>query len=184
MAKFTQNESLRQYLIDTGDKHLHEATVDSKWAIGADLSSKNTANGTWTGQDVLGTLLENVRNAIINGNQSMQPSSTTVEIDQDSEIDLRPMPADTDENGPPNDNINTAGQPPAPSTRSPTSRTTGSEAGGGAMIDPQSQESQALNPDPSPGNIATRASPLSNNNQSPFPRNQAQSSSRGRTPVT
>lgn len=112
MAKFTQNEYLRQYLIDTGDKHLHEATVDSKWATGADLSSKNTANGTWSGKDVLGTILENVRNAIANGNKSMMPTPPEIEHDQVDEIDLRPMPTDVEDSGLSNGNTSTADRPP------------------------------------------------------------------------
>lgn len=58
-AKFSQNEDLR--LIRTGNKQLHEATVDPKWGTGADLSSKTLRSGDWHGKDLLGRTIETVR---------------------------------------------------------------------------------------------------------------------------
>ena len=53
-AKFTQNEHLRQYLLETGDASLHEATRDRWWACGVGLHSHDIQNQTYTGQDRLG----------------------------------------------------------------------------------------------------------------------------------
>lgn len=66
--KFQQNPSLADQLIDTQNKQLHEATSDPKWGIGAELASRALANTTWTGQDVLGNLLEQVREELSRGN--------------------------------------------------------------------------------------------------------------------
>lgn len=49
MYKFTQSKSLADLLLSTGDKQLHEATTDPKWAIGSSLTAKATKEGTWTG---------------------------------------------------------------------------------------------------------------------------------------
>lgn len=38
--KFLQNTDLATKSVNTGDRHLHEATSDSKWATVAELASK------------------------------------------------------------------------------------------------------------------------------------------------
>lgn len=64
MAKFTQNRELARILACTGEKQLHEATTDRKWAIGCSLSSRALSTEEWRGKDLLGQLLENTREAI------------------------------------------------------------------------------------------------------------------------
>lgn len=59
--KFHQNSELADFLQNTGDKNLHEASADSKWAIGAELASKACITTNWSGQDLLGAILEEVR---------------------------------------------------------------------------------------------------------------------------
>lgn len=59
--KFTQNNYLKNTLLKTGTKQLHEATKDTKWGTGAELSSKALQTGDWSGKDLLGQLLEKER---------------------------------------------------------------------------------------------------------------------------
>ncbi len=63
MAKFSQNENLKQKLLDTGDAYLVEcAGSDKVWACGIRLADDrrfNTAN--WDGSNILGFLLLEVR---------------------------------------------------------------------------------------------------------------------------
>lgn len=63
-AKFSQNKHLTDLLIDTGDKQLHESTSDHKWGTGAELASKALSNVDWTGQDLLGQLIEEVHDEL------------------------------------------------------------------------------------------------------------------------
>lgn len=64
MAKFSQNGDLAKILLDTGEKQLHEATSDRKWAIGCALSSRALSTEEWKGRDILGQLLESTRDAL------------------------------------------------------------------------------------------------------------------------
>lgn len=66
-AKFSQNTFLKRILLRTGNKQLHEATVDPKWGTGADLSSKTLQTGQWSGKDLLGQILEEVRASLSSG---------------------------------------------------------------------------------------------------------------------
>lgn len=68
MAKFSQNTGLKQKLLDTGDVYLVEcAKSDKVWACGVSLNDDqrcDTAN--WTGQNILGFALMEVREIIKN----------------------------------------------------------------------------------------------------------------------
>lgn len=101
--KFTQNPSLTALLINTGLRHLHEASADSKWAIGSSLSSKAVRDYNWTGADLLGQTLEGVRNSILlhrlgssptTASSQSQPTHTQSSPHPDD--DLTPMPDDED----------------------------------------------------------------------------------------
>ncbi len=63
MLKFTQNDQIRQYLLDTADKTLIEASpYDKIWGIG--LSAKNPDiydESKWCGKNLLGKCLMMVR---------------------------------------------------------------------------------------------------------------------------
>jgi ribA/ribD-fused uncharacterized protein len=65
--KFSQNESLKQFLIQTKDKVLVEASpVDIIWGIGLTEDSPNAKNPIeWRGENLLGFVLMEVRNKII-----------------------------------------------------------------------------------------------------------------------
>lgn len=59
--KFFQNDALQSKLIDTGTNVLIEETTDTFWGAGATFGSKLLNNGKWTGQNILGLILANVR---------------------------------------------------------------------------------------------------------------------------
>ena len=60
--KFKQNESLKQQLLDTGNKTLVESCYDSVWGTGVPLRDHGCLNPRkWTGQGILGEILEQVR---------------------------------------------------------------------------------------------------------------------------
>ena len=72
-AKFTQNDELRQKLLDTEDAYLVEcAYKDLNWACGwhrFDLPRKDIAQ--WRGKNLLGFALMEVRGQIRNGSGSI-----------------------------------------------------------------------------------------------------------------
>lgn len=66
MAKFSQNLELKQYLLDTGDALLIEATPrDKAWACGLDAQNAQKINPiNWPGENYLGFLLMQVRDEL------------------------------------------------------------------------------------------------------------------------
>ena len=64
--KFSQNASLRDFLLQTGSKILVEASpVDKIWGIGLAASDENAQNPTkWRGQNLLGFALMRARDEI------------------------------------------------------------------------------------------------------------------------
>ena len=60
--KFEQNENLKKELLLTGEKRLYEATASQHFGIGAGLHSREVRDGTHSGENVLGTILETIRN--------------------------------------------------------------------------------------------------------------------------
>lgn len=66
VAKFSQNEKLRGFLLSTGDKILVEASPkDNVWGIGLDEESLDAVNPKrWPGTNLLGFALMEVRDKI------------------------------------------------------------------------------------------------------------------------
>ena len=66
VAKFSQNEKLRDFLLSTGDKILVEASPkDNVWGIGLDEESPDAVNPKrWPGTNLLGFALMEVRDKI------------------------------------------------------------------------------------------------------------------------
>lgn len=62
-AKFSQNETLKRFLLNTGNKVLVEASpYDRIWGIGLSADTPNIENPTiWKGQNLLGFALMEVR---------------------------------------------------------------------------------------------------------------------------
>ncbi len=65
-AKFAQNDSLKQFLLSTGDKVLVEASpTDRVWGIGFGKNDPDAADPTkWRGKNLLGFALMQVREAL------------------------------------------------------------------------------------------------------------------------
>ena len=59
--KFLQNPKLMKKLKETGNKTLVEATKDAYWGAGCTLNSDKLRNNTWSGQNITGRLLMNLR---------------------------------------------------------------------------------------------------------------------------
>lgn len=94
--KFTQNVELRQFLLDTGNKSLHEATNSEYWAIGAELSSKALETRTWEGLDMLGSILMELRQSLVSDDDNISPPSVTSTNNDrtDNDMNLKPMSDD------------------------------------------------------------------------------------------
>lgn len=90
--KFKQNDNLCALLVDTDNKRLHEASNDNKWAMGAELSSKAVASGTWSGADLMGRLLEGIRASFMG--DDIHSDIPPLEGDDDDQVidDFSPMP--------------------------------------------------------------------------------------------
>lgn len=76
LAKFTQNDRLKNYLLSTGDKILVEASPkDTIWGIGLSDDSQDAINPSrWPGENRLGFILMEVRD-IIRGKETEQSQS-------------------------------------------------------------------------------------------------------------
>ena len=65
--KFTQDQYLKQYLLETEDTILAEASKNNIWGVGLTLSDKNLGNTKdWTGKNLLGNILMDVRRDLQN----------------------------------------------------------------------------------------------------------------------
>ena len=72
LAKFSQNEPLKEFILSTGSKILVEASpFDKIWGIGMSASDENITNPSlWKGQNLLGIALMEVRETL---RQSQEP---------------------------------------------------------------------------------------------------------------
>ena len=62
LLKFSSNQDCRDFLLNTEDLTLAEASPrDNFWGIGVALSDKNIGKGNWPGKNMLGQLLMEVR---------------------------------------------------------------------------------------------------------------------------
>ena len=65
-VKFTNNQVAREFLLSTGNTTLAEASLDKTWGIGRKLSDRDIFQKPWEGQNLLGKILEEVRDDIKN----------------------------------------------------------------------------------------------------------------------
>ena len=67
LAKFSQNDDLRQFLLGTGDKIIVEASPkDRIWGIGFDEFAPEATNpALWNGENLLGFALMEVRDRLM-----------------------------------------------------------------------------------------------------------------------
>ena len=57
-AKFSQNPSLKKFLLDTGDSIIIEASTDKMWGVGMTLRDKQLCEeDNWTGKNLMGKFL-------------------------------------------------------------------------------------------------------------------------------
>ena len=78
--KFSQNESLRKTLLETGDKILVEASpYDNIWGIGMDEDNKNLLNTKLWGENLLGKQITSVRK-YLQDNKPVRPCINTMEF--------------------------------------------------------------------------------------------------------
>lgn len=63
IAKFTQNQHAKEVLLATGDSKLAECSLtDRVWGVGLRLNDPKASNPkNWCGQNLMGSVLENVR---------------------------------------------------------------------------------------------------------------------------
>lgn len=65
LAKFKQNDELRDFLLNTNEDTLAEGSLDSYWGCGRRLEDDRVFDKSkWCGQNMAGKLLEEVRNAL------------------------------------------------------------------------------------------------------------------------
>ncbi len=68
LAKFSQNEDIKEILLSTGDNILAECSLlDRKWGIGYSVSNPNVQDPSkWRGENRLGQVLMSVRDELRN----------------------------------------------------------------------------------------------------------------------
>ena len=82
-AKFEQNPALSRKLLSTGDKTLVESSRDDIWGTGIPLSCWDCLNRSqWKGNDMLGTLLMDIRDNLRHKNVDLQSSENLMETAQ------------------------------------------------------------------------------------------------------
>lgn len=92
--KFTQNDELQLFLLETGEKSLHEASNNELWATGVELSSKALETRNWTGLDMLGNLLMDLRRELFTDQQTPPPQGSIINDQPCNDTELLPMPDD------------------------------------------------------------------------------------------
>lgn len=74
LAKFQQNAGLRKYLLSSEQRVLGEASRNKTWGIGLTLSDNGRLDPkNWSGENLLGTTLMEVRERLRENNQPAQP---------------------------------------------------------------------------------------------------------------
>lgn len=93
-AKFTQNQPLMQYLLDSENRKLGEASRDLTWGTGVPLTDRNvlTTDG-WTGHNLLGKTLMEVRQDIFSSLHPPATQSSSSDVDTDKASDAHSAPS-------------------------------------------------------------------------------------------
>lgn len=87
--KFTQNDDMRDILLNTGNSNLFEATTDQYWGIGSSLFSKTAHQETGKGENKLGLMLTALR-VELGGEPPMDTTQTPA-----PDIDGQPIAGDS-----------------------------------------------------------------------------------------
>lgn len=77
MAKFTQNDFLLKYLMESGNRQLGEASTDTTWGIGRPLTDQLALDPSrWIGDNLLGTTMMKVREELKEWTHSEENASS------------------------------------------------------------------------------------------------------------
>lgn len=95
-AKFQQNGKLEEYLCNTEDSPLYEATNDKFWIVGLPIHSKDTIDEKGNGQNKLGLILMALRQDLLN-TQSIESQSVASQSSSHVTIAETSAPAIPDE---------------------------------------------------------------------------------------
>lgn len=91
LAKFRQNNNLKDYLISSEDRQLGEASRNKIWGIGLTLADKGRLNTKlWKGENLLGKTLMEVRQILINDSKPLQDQ--TLQTPQSTEDSFKETP--------------------------------------------------------------------------------------------
>lgn len=72
--KFTENSNLKKKLLETNNMRLEEATFDKFWGTGIPVFASEFKQGNYQGKNLMGKILEEIRNECRPRNQSVPPS--------------------------------------------------------------------------------------------------------------
>lgn len=95
-AKFQQNGKLEEYLCNTENSPLFEATHDEFWGIGLSIRAKDTIEEKGKGQKKLGLILMALRQTYLDA-QSTASECTVSQTNLHSATSAADCPADTDQ---------------------------------------------------------------------------------------
>lgn len=93
MAKFQQNQDLKDYLISTEQRTLGEASRNKTWGIGLTLSDTGRLDPrNWSGENLLGTTLMEVRERLKEGKAPTNTDQAQIENRPDHQADTTNQP--------------------------------------------------------------------------------------------
>lgn len=85
MAKFSQNQDLKDYLLSSTDRQIGEASTNKTWGIGLMLTDRNRLNTKlWRGNNLQGRTLMEVRESL----QANRPNTSEETRPADAEADM------------------------------------------------------------------------------------------------
>lgn len=120
-AKFTQNNALMKYLLDSENRQLGEASRDLTWGVGMSLTDRNILDTKlWKGGNLLGKTLMEVRQDIFSSLYPPQPQDASSQ--KEPEDDQQPTPSPNSSASKPNTQNSADSIQRNPSTDSSTSK--------------------------------------------------------------
>ena len=82
--KFIQNPSLMDYLLETGNKTIVEATYDNVWGTGKPLGHEECLNPTkWRSTGILGRILMKIRDSYISNAEAADRGEESMTLNTD-----------------------------------------------------------------------------------------------------
>ena len=94
LSKFQQNVGIASYLKNTGTKTLLECSYDDVWGNGIPLSNPKCINpAKYKHQGILGSMLEQVRDHLLNSADTVPTATTCPSPNRSSESSMPPVPS-------------------------------------------------------------------------------------------